>query len=255
MAPAVDEVHDLYEVRLALELQALRRPSEHGSTHDVTDLRLLCDEWVVLAGRQPEPDPEFVTLDEDFHVRLAAASGNPSLADLLRVVNERIRVVRMHDFLTAERVRRTITQHLEIVGALLDGDLPLAVARFGRHLGESMAVVEERAARALARMASGRGANAGMTRHPHVLRGGLVITLIEAPVRTSDAQALLPGGRDETVADAALMVDALRPGVGPALVDRAGCPRRVGMHGGRRRPALGGRPGGGQRGRPADQPV
>ena len=158
IAPAVDEVHDLYEVRLALELQALRRPAEHGTTHDLVELGLLRDEWLVLADKQPEPDPGFVTLDEDFHVRLAAASGNPSLADLLRVVNERIRVVRMHDFLTGERVERTVVQHVEILEAVLAGDLPLAVARFGRHLGESMAVVEQRAAHALARMASGQGA-------------------------------------------------------------------------------------------------
>ncbi len=158
VAPAVDEVHDLYEVRMALELQALRRPAEHGTTHSFPDLQLLQDEWTVLAEKQPEPDPGFVTLDEDFHVRLAAASGNPSLADLLRIVNERIRVVRMHDFLTAERVQRTITQHLEILEAVLAGDLPQAEDRFGRHLGESMAVVELRAAQALARMASGKGA-------------------------------------------------------------------------------------------------
>lgn len=158
IAPAVDEVHDLYEVRLALELQALRRPAEHGTTHDLACLALLRDEWLVLADKQPEPDPGFVTLDEDFHVRLAAASGNPSLADLLRVVNERIRVVRMHDFLTVERVERTVAQHLEILEAVLEGDLPLALARFARHLGESMAVVEQRAAQALARMASGQGA-------------------------------------------------------------------------------------------------
>ncbi len=158
VAPAVDEVHDLYEVRLALELQALRRPSEHGTTHDLDELGLLRDEWLVLSDKQPEPDPGFVTLDEDFHVRLAAASGNSSLADLLRVVNERIRVVRMHDFLTGERVERTIAQHLEILEAVLVGDLPLAVTRFCRHLGESMAVVEQRAAQALARMATGKGA-------------------------------------------------------------------------------------------------
>jgi DNA-binding GntR family transcriptional regulator len=158
IAPAVDEVHDLYEVRLALELQALRRPAEHGTTHDLDELELLRDEWLVLSGKQPDPDPGFVTLDEDFHVRLAAASGNPSLADLLRVVNERIRVVRMHDFLTAERVEQTVAQHLGILEAVIVGDLPLAVTRFTRHLGESMAVVEQRAAQALARMASGKGA-------------------------------------------------------------------------------------------------
>jgi DNA-binding GntR family transcriptional regulator len=154
----VAQVHDLYEVRMALELQALRRPAELGLTHDLDELELLRDEWQVLSDKQPDPDPGFVTRDEDFHVRLAAASGNPSLADLLRIVNERIRVVRMHDFLTGERVQRTVAQHLEIVDAVLDGDLALAIDRFARHLGESMAVVEQRSAHALARMASGQGA-------------------------------------------------------------------------------------------------
>ncbi|HVF13349.1 MAG TPA: GntR family transcriptional regulator [Acidimicrobiales bacterium] len=158
IAPDVDQVHDLYEVRMALELQALRRPAALGRTHDLDALQSLHGEWLLLAESPPEPDPGFVTLDEDFHVRLAAASGNPSLADLLRVVNERIRVVRMHDFLTLERVQRTITQHLEIVEAVLAGDLPLALSRFGEHLGESMAVVEARATQALARMATGKGA-------------------------------------------------------------------------------------------------
>ena len=157
-APDVAAVHDLYEVRLALELQALRRPAETGQDHDPAILEPLRDDWRALRGAEPEPDPGFVSLDEDFHERLAGASGNPSLADLLRIVNERIRVVRMHDFLTSERVRRTIEQHLGIVEAVLVRDLSLAVARFGRHLGESMAVVEQRATQALARMATGKGA-------------------------------------------------------------------------------------------------
>jgi DNA-binding GntR family transcriptional regulator len=159
-APDVSDVHDLYEVRLVLELQGLRRPAQGGrsTAHDPAVLEPLRDEWRVLSTSTPEPEPGFVTRDEDFHVRLAASSGNPSLADLLRMVNERIRMVRMHDFLSEERVRRTISQHLEIVEAVLSGDLTLAVARFGVHLGESMAVVEDRASRALARMVSGRGA-------------------------------------------------------------------------------------------------
>jgi DNA-binding GntR family transcriptional regulator len=158
-APDVSAVHDLYEVRLVLELQGLRRPAQGGraTAHDPAVLEPLRDEWRALSTCTPEPEPGFVTRDEDFHVRLAASSGNPSLADLLRMVNERIRMVRMHDFLSEERVRRTISQHLEIVEAVLSGDLTSAVARFGVHLGESMAVVEDRASRALARMVGGRG--------------------------------------------------------------------------------------------------
>jgi DNA-binding GntR family transcriptional regulator len=167
-APDVAVVHDLYEIRLGLELMALRRPATAFGprrpatafgprAHDPAVLEPLRDDWRELAQLEPEPDPGFVLLDEDFHVRLAAASGNQALADLLGSVNERIRTVRMHDFLTAERVRRTVAQHLEIVESVLAGDLPLAVDRLGSHLGESMAVVEDRATSALARMASGKG--------------------------------------------------------------------------------------------------
>lgn len=159
MAPDVVAVHELYEVRLVLELQALRRPAESPTrTHDIAVLEPLRDEWRALSAGLPEPDPGFVTLDEDFHVRLAESGGNQSLADMLRTVNERIRVVRMHDFLTLDRVQRTVEQHVGIVEAVLVGDLGLAESRFQSHLDESIAVVEQRTNQALARMASGKGA-------------------------------------------------------------------------------------------------
>ncbi len=159
VAPDVAAVHDLYEVRFVLELQALRRPQHaEGRCHDAAVLEPLRDSWRALALTPPAPDPGFVTLDEEFHELLAESAGNPSLADLLRTVNERIRVVRMHDFLNPERIVRTIDQHLGIVEAVLVGDLHLAEARFQTHLDESIAVVEERTTQALARMASGKGA-------------------------------------------------------------------------------------------------
>jgi DNA-binding GntR family transcriptional regulator len=151
-APNLLEIRQLYEVRRALELAALARPVELGSRHDLSIVEPLRDDWRVLRHDTPEPDPGFVLLDEGFHVRLAEASGNTALAEMLGVVNERIRVVRMHDFLTEERVNRTINQHLDIVEAVLTGDLEAAHRRFTRHLGESIAVVEERATQVLARM-------------------------------------------------------------------------------------------------------
>lgn len=159
VAPDVAAVHDLYEVRMVLELQGLRRPGRaDGQAHDAAVLEPLRDEWRALVTSLPVPDPGFVTLDEDFHVRLVESAGNRSLADMLRTVNERIRVVRMHDFLSQERVARTVDQHVGIVEAVLVGDLVLAEFRFNHHLDESISVVEQRTTQALARMASGRGA-------------------------------------------------------------------------------------------------
>ncbi|HET9518884.1 MAG TPA: GntR family transcriptional regulator [Actinoplanes sp.] len=153
--PDLTEVRQLYEVRRALELSALTRPVETHRRHDPQVIEPLRDEWRSLRADTPEPDASFVLLDEGFHVRLAEASGNTALAGLLATVNERIRTVRMHDFLTAERIDRTISQHLGILEAVLRDDLPTAHRRFTMHLGESIAVVEERATRSLARMMLG----------------------------------------------------------------------------------------------------
>ena len=139
---------------MVLELAALRRPATSGRPHDLAIVEQLRDDWRFLAGCEPRPDPGFVLIDESFHIRLAEAAGNAAAADLLRQVNERIRLVRMHDFLTEERVARTVVQHLGIADAVLEGDLRTAEIRFAQHLGESMAVVAERVTAALARMVS-----------------------------------------------------------------------------------------------------
>jgi len=159
IAPDVTSIHELYEVRLVLELQALRRPTlAPDRRHDLSVLEPLRDEWKALSGCLPPAEPGFVRLDEDFHVRLVESAGNQAFAEVLRTVNERIRIVRMQDFLTVERVRRTVDQHIGIVEAVLAGDLAQAQHRFQGHLDESIAVVEERTNQALARMAGGKGA-------------------------------------------------------------------------------------------------
>ncbi len=147
-------MRELYEIRAGLEIQALQRPARLGVRHDPAIIEPLRDRWRALRdGELPSPDPEFVLLDESFHVSLMAASGNRAAADLLRQVNERIRVVRMHDFFLSERIDATITEHLGIAELVLAGDLLGAEGAFTAHLAVSLAVVEERSGQAIARMA------------------------------------------------------------------------------------------------------
>lgn len=156
VAPDVGVIRNLYEVRAGLEIMALRRPERLGTEHDRVALTQLRAEWVELAEAPPEEaDLGFVLLDEAFHVALSDAAGNPSLSDLLRQVNERIRIVRSIDFLTPDRVMQTIEEHLGIVDAVLAGQLTTAQARFVNHLDRSVSVVEERVGRAIARMLNG----------------------------------------------------------------------------------------------------
>jgi DNA-binding GntR family transcriptional regulator len=156
VAPDVESMRDLYDVRIALERHALLAPLRTGRPHDEVALTALRAEWLALErDADLEPSPAFVLLDESLHVGLADAAGNPALADLLRQVNERIRVVRMQDFLTSERIERTIAEHLGLLDAVLAGDLVQAELRFVEHVERSMLVVEERVGRAIARMIRG----------------------------------------------------------------------------------------------------
>lgn len=157
--PDVVVIQELYEVRATLEVQALWRPLDHDGRHDVGVLESLRDDWRALAADRAdsfdEADPTFVLLDESFHTTLAEAAGNRAVVEVLRQVNERIRVVRMQDFLVPERVTATIEEHVGIVDAVLRADIDLAETRLRSHMGDSRGFVQARVLEAIARMTKG----------------------------------------------------------------------------------------------------
>jgi DNA-binding GntR family transcriptional regulator len=156
--PNLSELRDLYELRITLELRGISRAFEGDAVvHDAGVLRPLISQWRQLRDDPPAADPRFVLLDEDFHVTLTRASGNPALTVALETVNARIRPVRMYDFLTEDRVSSTIAEHLEIAELVLAGQLAEALSALHRHVGDSLEVVEQRVVRALTQMARHRG--------------------------------------------------------------------------------------------------
>jgi DNA-binding GntR family transcriptional regulator len=150
--PILSGIRELYEVRRGLELMAVNRPRVHGVAHDHSILVHIHDEWESLVEDPPDPDPGFVLADEAFHLGIAEAAGNLALVELLGHVNQRIRVVRMQDFMAVDRIAATVEQHLNIVTALIHRDLDGAATALAEHLAESMSVVETLASRALSRM-------------------------------------------------------------------------------------------------------
>ncbi len=113
-------------------------------------------DWLTLREEGPVAavqGPDFVHADESFHRRIAEAAGNELAARVLREVNDRIRLMRIHDFTTDDRVRATIAEHLEIVDAIVAGDADAAASFMRAHVQRSALVVRERVGAALARMA------------------------------------------------------------------------------------------------------
>ncbi|GAA4486963.1 GntR family transcriptional regulator [Rhodococcus olei] len=155
--PRLDELAGLYELRITLEIRGIRRILDgSGECHDPAVLGPELERWYGLRADVPAPDAGFVALDERFHTALLASSGNRALVDALAGVNAKVRPVRMFDYLTPDRMRATVDEHIAVAELVLDGHLQRAHDTLLTHIDESRAVVIERAqqALALARMAN-----------------------------------------------------------------------------------------------------
>jgi DNA-binding GntR family transcriptional regulator len=153
-APSVKSMRELYEVRVALEELCARRASASG---DRGRIEAIEQDWRALDAawhdtRALPRGPDFVYADEGFHRALAGASGNDVAESLLGDLNDRIRVLRIYDFMTDDRIGATITEHLEIIRCVLARDADAAAAFMRAHVQRSALVVRERVGFALARM-------------------------------------------------------------------------------------------------------
>jgi DNA-binding GntR family transcriptional regulator len=146
--PRVSAMHELYAVRMVLEDLAVRG----AAAQRAPELEALRDEWRELAHELDDEGPDFVHADEGFHEGLARASGNRATERYIRDINERIRVLRIHDFTTFDRIAVTVDEHLEIADAACAGRADAAAALMRVHVERSAAVVERRVGDLLARM-------------------------------------------------------------------------------------------------------
>jgi DNA-binding GntR family transcriptional regulator len=152
--PSVKSMRELYEVRVAIEELVARRAATAG---DRGRIEAIDQDWrALLAAWRDERalprGPDFVHADERFHRQLAAASGNDVAETLLGDLNDRIRVLRIYDFTTDDRIGATITEHLEILACVLARDADASAAFMRAHVQRSALVVRERVGAALARM-------------------------------------------------------------------------------------------------------
>jgi len=152
--PSVKSMRELYEVRLAIEELVARRAATSGDRGRIDAIE---HEWRGLLAAWQDTrvlprGPDFVHADEGFHRALASASGNDVAEALLGDLNDRIRILRIHDFTTDDRIGATIAEHLEILGCVLARDADAAAAFMRAHVQRSALVVRERVGEALARM-------------------------------------------------------------------------------------------------------
>ncbi|AUL49171.1 GntR family transcriptional regulator [Bordetella trematum] len=131
----VQEVFELYELRKALEIAALRLALERADETQIGEAMAFLATTGPEAGERPVS--ELVALDEAFHERLVAMAGNGEMLRVLRNVHARIRFVRWIDMARGERPASQ-QEHQQLLQALAERNEAAAVAILERHIGRRL---------------------------------------------------------------------------------------------------------------------
>ena len=121
--PHLDELGGLYELRILLEVHGLRRVLDgEAPAHDRDALGSELDKWYAFLKQMPVPDAGFVTLDEEFHIALLASSETMRWSTPCRPSLEAAPLGKF-DYLTPDRMKATVEEHIAVVELVLDGKI------------------------------------------------------------------------------------------------------------------------------------
>lgn len=110
---------ELYELRIVLELEAIRRLCQRPTDEHPPALQALARTWMVQKEDQLQDGAAVSRLDEAFHCQLLEAAGNREMARVHLEVSEKIRILRRLDFTQAQRIELTYAEHQQILDAIL----------------------------------------------------------------------------------------------------------------------------------------
>ena len=131
---------NLYDVRVILELAAVRKLCATGGTRALAEFNVT---WCVAPPARERDPARVCEMDEAFHSGLITATANGEMARIHRDVSERIRIIRRLDFTQADRIGHTYDEHARILLALMDRNADHAAMLLTSHIEASKAVVRQ----------------------------------------------------------------------------------------------------------------
>lgn len=132
---SASEIASLYEVRADLEAAGARYAARKATRGEILELDAF---WHHIAREQDKtPLETLVDRDEEFHLKLAALSGNRERVRMLENINARIHFVRRINLEIPARRNESFAEHEAITACLLNGDGDGAADLLRRHLALS----------------------------------------------------------------------------------------------------------------------
>ena len=126
------DIHEIYDLRRALEVLALRLAAPHLSQEDLkSHLEAL---YAVRAELDTHPVLHFLQVDIRFHMFITRASGNGRLIHSLSMLRSQLCMFQMQDTFYPKRMEIALNDHEQILLALRAGYVDQAADCLARHI-------------------------------------------------------------------------------------------------------------------------
>ncbi|HEX7733264.1 MAG TPA: GntR family transcriptional regulator [Ktedonobacteraceae bacterium] len=132
----VQDIHEIYELRGALEVLAVRLAAPRLNP---ADLRAQLDAlYAVRADLANHPVLRFLQIDIRFHMLITRASNNGRLIHSLSLLRSQLSMFQMQDTYYPQRMEIALNDHERILQALLDGNVEEAERELAEHIQRAM---------------------------------------------------------------------------------------------------------------------
>lgn len=129
-SPGREEAHDIFELRICLECEVVRRLAGRLGPHQAAALRAHAADEHALGG---DDEPRSIRHAGEFHIRLAEMTGNRLLGRYVGELVSRCSLL-LAAHARPHSARCTLDEHRRLVELLCAGDAEAAVEEMRRHL-------------------------------------------------------------------------------------------------------------------------
>jgi DNA-binding GntR family transcriptional regulator len=132
-APTVAELREMIELRLLIEIPAVRKVTDQGlSDAEVAVIERLAA--ATMASARQEDVLAYINADLAFHLALLNLAGNSQLVDVVRILRSRSRLHGLRDEDSAPFMRENAREHLDLLDLMSNGRVSAVDDLLRRHL-------------------------------------------------------------------------------------------------------------------------
>ncbi len=136
------EIKDVMEIRIALEMLALRLTIQRISPKEIDELKTLLIEMKEAVKK--EDITRASQLNTLFHDKIIIASKNKELSQVIEPIKNKIYHFRIISISSPNRLKKSFEEHKKILGAIINKDSELAQELIAQHIKNIGLIIKEK---------------------------------------------------------------------------------------------------------------